>query len=603
MSDTMKPSRSSGFEERLRDDIATRQKNCSPFLSGKVKDYVEDCVKLRDLPYCNERQQIWARVMANSLFYYSDGSRKAFEARFARHPATTDAGEQSHPDPVAPASSSPVAGQENCVDHDETGKIAGGSAAPENEETKNTSRVPSAPEMPVPGVALDRPSHQTAAQPPKSRALASTTPDAVISKADERKPLSEDVGDARTLDKGEKPKNRQRLRPPKWRDYGRVQSCIQFDPNLSPYLGKPIIEVEREGGRKYYLSPQVIEVANAFRSQGEHAADVTMAEIRAMAKRLLTPKGIHSEGGEPDSAPAHPLPSPEVAEGEARATIMNSDEVQSEAQAVDRASPLAVRVGTLPVASVATAMPDATPVPGEDDHNRQSSKPGELANAILDESLDDGVHYDGVKTEVLRTGFDAPEHTPGASESKTPAAKDDTKSAAYWLEKIKPVLVKSVNNLMEIGEILTEAKASLDHGEWLKLFKQGQLPFGERQAQYLMQVVGHRVLSNPNNRSVLPHSRTALVELAKADDTKVEQLIQSRRIHPALTAKEARLLVCADDGADAGHVERRTVDPAKTCERRLKVVGKFIEEAKSWNLEQRQRFCGEVRRLIESLAK
>lgn len=247
-------------------------------------------------------------------------------------------------------------------------------------------------------------------------------------------------------------------------------------------------------------------------------------------------------------------------------------------------------------------IPDANLVPVEDDPRRQPRNSVAWPSPFADDSLDDDAADRGETASArLRAGSDKPDHAPDVSLAKLLARNADAGTAGYWLLEIKAVLVKSVTSLIEAGQLLIEAKKCLDHGEWLKMFTNGQLPFGERQAQYLMQVAGHRVLTNPNHRSLLPQSRTALVELAKGDETKVEEVIRDGKIHPALTAKEARLLVRAADKEDAGGVAGRNEDAAKLCDRRLKVVGRYIQEAKGWPTEQRRRFCSETASLFESL--
>ena len=243
-------------------------------------------------------------------------------------------------------------------------------------------------------------------------------------------------------------------------------------------------------------------------------------------------------------------------------------------------------------------------MPTQVDQERQSRSSHDWGSAIVDESLDDDTFDYETRTQNPPTSASGTLNRPASvSVAKAPARIEDADSAIYWLTKIRAVLVKSVDSLIEAGSLLLEAKGTLDHGEWLKMFENGQLPFGERQAQYLMQVAGHRVLANPNNRSLLPQSRTALVELAKGDESKVEQVIQDGKVHPAMTAKDARLLIQGDNVTAAKVKTGHVLGDAKKCGRGLKTLGKLVAEAKSWQAEQRQRFLDEATRLLESLAQ
>ena len=183
------------------------------------------------------------------------------------------------------------------------------------------------------------------------------------------------------------------------------------------------------------------------------------------------------------------------------------------------------------------------------------------------------------------------------SDRKTPTDNQAENKANYWLEKILSSLQRSVDYVMEAGQYLIQAKEALKHGEWLKLFEDGRLPFGERRAQYYMKIARHPVLSNPNNRSYLPRSRTALLELCKGEEKQIESLISQEKIHSSLKAKDVRCLVRGEAGIES----ERDADH-ELCKRRLKTLEKYIEEAKSWESEMQQTFRTEISRLVECLS-
>jgi len=57
--------------------------------------------------------------------------------------------------------------------------------------------------------------------------------------------------------------------------------------------------------------------------------------------------------------------------------------------------------------------------------------------------------------------------------------------------ELKQLIVKSLQNAILIGELLTEQKVSLGHGEWTPWVKEN-LPFNPRHAQKYMQIYAHR---------------------------------------------------------------------------------------------------------------
>lgn len=63
----------------------------------------------------------------------------------------------------------------------------------------------------------------------------------------------------------------------------------------------------------------------------------------------------------------------------------------------------------------------------------------------------------------------------------------------FYADKITAALQKTVESIIETRKLLIEAKAKVDHGDWLKLVE--KLPFGEDTAQRLMAIACHPVIS------------------------------------------------------------------------------------------------------------
>lgn len=108
---------------------------------------------------------------------------------------------------------------------------------------------------------------------------------------------------------------------------------------------------------------------------------------------------------------------------------------------------------------------------------------------------------------------------------------------ANWAERITAAWNKSREGVLEVGRLLTEAKAALPHGQFTKMVE-GELPFGERTAQRLMAIAGDLRLSKPTRGSVLPASWRSLYELTKLDDATLQEGIERGIIRPDMERKD-----------------------------------------------------------------
>lgn len=106
-----------------------------------------------------------------------------------------------------------------------------------------------------------------------------------------------------------------------------------------------------------------------------------------------------------------------------------------------------------------------------------------------------------------------------------------------WADRITAAWRSSVENIIECGLLLIDAKKALSHGEFGEMVRT-ELPFGERMAQMLMKVARNRVLSNPNHGSHLPASWRTLADLATLPEATVEEMIADGRIGPDMERNE-----------------------------------------------------------------
>jgi hypothetical protein len=115
-------------------------------------------------------------------------------------------------------------------------------------------------------------------------------------------------------------------------------------------------------------------------------------------------------------------------------------------------------------------------------------------------------------------------------------------TAIEWAGKIRIAWQKSVEAILETGALIIKAKDDLPHGAFLQMVE-GELPFGPRTAQLLMQIASDKRLTNAKSISLLPASWSILSTLSRLDDGTFQAAIESRRIYPDMTGPEARTLL------------------------------------------------------------
>ena len=82
-----------------------------------------------------------------------------------------------------------------------------------------------------------------------------------------------------------------------------------------------------------------------------------------------------------------------------------------------------------------------------------------------------------------------------------------------WAQIIAGDLTRAVAGIIDAGRHLQEAKADVDHGDWLPLLK--RLKIGGRTAQMLMKVAANEALADPNHWFGSPTGRSLLRSRAR----------------------------------------------------------------------------------------
>lgn len=107
--------------------------------------------------------------------------------------------------------------------------------------------------------------------------------------------------------------------------------------------------------------------------------------------------------------------------------------------------------------------------------------------------------------------------------------------------KITKAWQSSVEAIFEVGRLLIEAKADLQHGEFEQMVKQS-CPFGARTARRLIGIANHETLSNRTHVSVLPNHWGTLAELARFEPAELSHAIGNHWVKPDMTREDVKYL-------------------------------------------------------------
>lgn len=114
-------------------------------------------------------------------------------------------------------------------------------------------------------------------------------------------------------------------------------------------------------------------------------------------------------------------------------------------------------------------------------------------------------------------------------------------STAKWVGLIRDAWQDSVGSVLKIGQLLIDAKAELEHGQFETMIET-DLPFGPRSARMLMAIAEDKKLANRKHASVLPPSWTTLYELTKVPEDVFEAKLKEGVIRPDMQRDEAMRL-------------------------------------------------------------
>jgi N6-adenosine-specific RNA methylase IME4 len=133
-----------------------------------------------------------------------------------------------------------------------------------------------------------------------------------------------------------------------------------------------------------------------------------------------------------------------------------------------------------------------------------------------------------------------------------------------WADRIAAAGRSTIDGILAVGRLLSEAKAQLPRGEFEAMIGR-DLPFKPSTAQRLMKIAADERLSNPAHVQLLPPHWGTLYELSKLDDARFAAKLKSGEIHPDMQRRD---IIMADKR------ERRTQREAELAARQLALPDK-----------------------------
>jgi hypothetical protein len=342
--------------------------------------------------------------------------------------------------------------------------------------------------------------------------------------------------------------------------YDRVQYYLEHDPACRRLPSKSDQPITSRFGEVLFYSKEVVEIVETLYQEGKKPRKNEVLKLGMQLKRRLPVIQVPMQA---PSTSATPSPTQPV---KASPTRAEPDPTKTSPGVSEDAPPPAA-----PVVGVRTSRA--------------------LSNKKAESITNDGPPgHDGERAESAPTS-----QLPTVSEAVV--VTED--SADYWVSQINEHLTEGVESLVKAGHDLEAAKSKLPHGEFQSMFAPGRLRISQRTAELFMQVARHPALSKPKNYSLLPPTLNALTTLSRLPEAKLQMAIDEHKIAPHMTISEARALVVELD--DKAQQQPEPESEAQLCARRLKIVGRFIEEAKGWPDEHRNRFIQELRALLKSM--
>lgn len=133
-----------------------------------------------------------------------------------------------------------------------------------------------------------------------------------------------------------------------------------------------------------------------------------------------------------------------------------------------------------------------------------------------------------------------------------------------WAVRISERWKDSVGAIIEAGRLLMDAKRTLGHGNFLKMFENKEVPFGDSTARKLMAISSKQQILKQEHVPVLPSSWGTLYELTRLDDATWELAMEEGKIHPEMQRKDVAILL--DESRRRRKIDSEHIEPSYlTC--------------------------------------
>jgi hypothetical protein len=167
-----------------------------------------------------------------------------------------------------------------------------------------------------------------------------------------------------------------------------------------------------------------------------------------------------------------------------------------------------------------------------------------------------------------------------------------------WIDKISRAWARGPENTLALARLLHQARHSMKHGQWSRLWRSPRLPFSKRKAEMLVTVSEVWGELTAKNAARLPAAWNTLYHIAQLGQTFAEELIGEGRIHPRLLLREARELVAEYKPEKV--LKSRASSPIK---RRLDHFSNFVlTHAANWSSAECQLVRAELKRLLKAVS-
>jgi len=104
------------------------------------------------------------------------------------------------------------------------------------------------------------------------------------------------------------------------------------------------------------------------------------------------------------------------------------------------------------------------------------------------------------------------------AEKATARAATQRQQRSYYITEINARWNKSLDGIIGIGKLLLDAEKTLDKQEYIRLTKK-DLPFSYSVLRKFIRLASCSRITNPANRSILPHSWNTLYEISQMSAT------------------------------------------------------------------------------------